>query len=83
MDREAVRARIQELIRLGALPRDLRGQVWVGPSTDDRPCLLCQDAIVAGEIECEMELASTVIAHLHRRCWDAAVAAADADEMMA
>jgi hypothetical protein len=74
MDATAVRARVQELVGSGVLPNPLPAKVWVGPS-EGHVCFICQEPIASGHMECEVELASTVIARLHRGCFDALVAA--------
>ena len=79
MSKDAVRARIREFIQSGFLPHPLPRKVWVGAS-DGRTCFACQEPIERGHVECEVVLASTILAHLHRACFDAVMGATLEDE---
>ena len=68
MDKAAIRARVRELVESGVLPEALPTRVWVGTS-EGRECLVCRERIQSGQVECEVELASTVIAYMDWLCF--------------
>jgi hypothetical protein len=79
MDETSIQARVRDLLSRGVLPRPLPQKIWVGRSSG-QACLICEQLIGPSEMECEVELASTVTARMHRHCFDLLLAASDDDE---
>jgi hypothetical protein len=72
MDEREIRARVGELIDVGAISEPFPSKVWIGASKGHE-CFVCHTWIEVGERECEVDLASTVTAYLHCRCYDIVV----------
>jgi hypothetical protein len=65
-DGVVIRRRVRALLAAGELPCDEPQKTWAGPGTGSE-CAACAEAIVASEVEYEVDLAGTVL-RLHRLC---------------
>jgi hypothetical protein len=63
----AIRARLQDLVASGVLPRKPPTKMFAGPSPG-RTCVACGSPIVNGEIEFEAGVVDNITLFLHRRC---------------
>ena len=69
MDPAELRARVQELISDGFLPRALPRQTWGGPATGDRICAACGALIEAQPPEVESDCVEGLRRSYHAACF--------------
>jgi hypothetical protein len=68
MDEEIIRARVQQMVRTGALTCDDPEQTWAGHPTGQR-CAICTELITSPKPEYEVELPGGQTLIVDQRCY--------------